>query len=528
MMRRKYNFLQFGCTLVFLILISGTTTSDAQTYDDVLNRVPGEWRSDVANVLELAGEEWNEGELIEALETYPVGSSKYRAMCFLIANMDKHLFVDYVNTADPLNPFSPEDGSGEWLREYIYDYSGMSAELLIENIEWAFLARESFPWCASLPEDIFFEYVLPYRSTQEPLHSWRPLIFETYVPLIEGLEDALEVSEAVNTYNTGIFNFDSLYYRHPEDLDIPTLLASGAGRCEDMSNISNYSLRSMGVPTTSDFTPRWPKGDNNHAWNVVYYGGTWYSFMGCEARTDPIYDTIKNRDFAKVYRKSFAADPIMGPAPDGTASPRLMRVAALDVTSEYTSVSDIDIWVDNPSIATFLCVFNFNSWQAVAGAWVENDMVHFPDVGNHDILYCATRYIEDEFGWGDHNPVAQPFILTREGEIVYTNACPYEDTAGDISLTGWTGTSNLEAGLEVTLFRYVDVEPEGEEIPENPMMWKIVGNVQTVDVDGSVTASFTDAAVEGGLYLLSDSGNSESFREGIRPFVWSEGEIVYY
>lgn len=527
-MKKIARHFLIGMILLTLISVNGITRSNARTRDEILRDVPSEWRADVGRILTLAEEEWNDVELMEALAAYPGGSPKHRAVCFLIANMDKHLYVDYVHTDDPLNPFSPEDGSGEWLREYIYDYSTMSSELIIENVEWAFLARESFSWCSSLPEDIFFEYVLPYRSTQEPLHSWRPMMFEELVGHIEGLGTALEVAEAINQFNTSRFHFDSLYYRHPEDLDIPTLLASGAGRCEDMSNLSNYSLRALGVPTTSDFTPRWPKGDNNHAWNVVYFQGLWYSFMGCEASTDPVYDTIKDRDFAKVYRKSFAADPIMGPAPDGTAPPRLMRTAAIDVTAEYSTVSDIEISVNNPSMATFLCVFNFNAWQAIAGSWVENGVVKFPDAGNHDILYCASRYVEDEFGWGEHIPVAQPFVLHTDGSIEWTNPCPRDEESGDIALTGWRNGANLDAGQEVTLFQYVGVEPDDGSMPDNSMTWRIVGNVQTVETDGVVTATFVDAGVDGAMYLLSDSGNGDSFREGTRPFIWSGGEITYY
>jgi hypothetical protein len=518
------NILAMAAMLIF----TGASNSVAQTRDEVLRRVPVEWSADVGRILTLAEGEWNDGELMDALTTYPVGSSKHRAVCFLIANMDKNLYVEYVNPDDPLNPISPEDWEGEWLREYIYDYSTMSAELLIENVEWAYLARETFPWCSSLSEDVFFRYVLPYRSTQEPIHSWRQMLYGELSPMVTGLNNALEVAETINRYNTSIFHFDSLYYRHPEDADIPTLLSVGAGRCEDMSNLSNYSLRALGVPTTSDFTPWWPKGDNNHAWNVVYNQGTWYSFMGCEAGTEPVYNTIKNSDFAKVYRECFSADPIMQAAPDGTEPPRLMRIAAYDVTSEYSTVSNVRIDVNNPSLATYLCVFNFNTWQAVAGVWAENGRVNFPNVGNHDILYCATKYVENESGWGDHFPVAPPFILHRDGSIEWINCCPESEPTGDIILSGWCNGAVLTADQEVTLFTYVGVEPVNGEMPDNPMTWKIVGNVQTTDVDGVVSAEFISAGVNGALYLLSDSGNAESFKEGTRPFVWTDGAVIYY
>jgi len=525
-------------TLLLLIMFSamapGEGSAETDDLEDVLSTVPAQWRADVENVINLAVPDWNDGQLIEALSTWPVGTAKHRAVCFLISHMDKHLYVDYVNPDDPLNPFSPEDGGAEWAREYIWDYSTVTSEFIIENVEWAFLARESFSWCRELSEELFFAYVLPYRSTQEPLHSWRPLMFETYAPIVSGVDNSLDAAWVVNSYNTRIFGFDPLYYRHPEDRDIPTLMACGLGRCEDMSNLSNYSLRAVGVPTTSDFTPRWPKGDNNHAWNVVYFEGRWYQFMGCEAGSEPVWDSIKSRPFAKVYRKSFSADPIMGYSPDGTAPPRLMRVAAIDVTEEYTTVSDIDIRVENPAGATFLCVYNYGDWRAVAGAWMEGDTVNFPNAGNEDILYCATRYIEDETGWGSHIPVATPFVLHLDGSVEHMSPCPAAMETGDIVLNGWTSSPGLEEGQEVTLFQYVgnpmafETNPEDTDEIISPMAWEMIGTQVAYNSDESSVVTFPGAAVEGGLFILSDNQDPGEFREGSRPFVWTSEGIIYY
>ncbi len=301
-----------------------------------------------------------------------------------------------------------------------------------------------------------------------------------------------------------------------------------------MSNLSNYSLRALGVPTTSDFTPRWPKGDNNHAWNTVYYEGQWHSFMGCEAGAEPSWDGIKSSIFGKVYRKSFSAEPIMGPSPDGTEPPRLMRVAAIDVTSEYTTVSDIEIWVDNPSQATYLCVFNFGAWRAVAGAWADGSYVSFSDVGNKDILYCATRYIENDTGWGDHHTVGIPFVLHQDGSVENIYCCPRTGPGTDIVLTGWNNRPGLEAGTEVTLFQYMGNEAAftGEALASgeiiDPMAWVSLGTGETVDLDMEITVTFDGVGIESGLYLLSDNEDPDEFREGSRPFIWTADGPVYY
>ena len=34
-------------------------------------------------------------------------------------------------------------------------------------------------------------------------------------------------------------------------------------------NMRNYLNRANGIPMTSDYTPAWARGNNNHAWNVL-------------------------------------------------------------------------------------------------------------------------------------------------------------------------------------------------------------------------------------------------------------------
>lgn len=517
---------------LMVITLFGTSppgrSASANDTERLLRQVPGNWRDGVARNIELARAEWKDGELTKAIEAYPAGSPKFRAVCFLIANLDKNLYVDYVNPNDPLNPFSPEDEDIDWAREYIWDYSTMTSELLVENVEWAFKARETLSWCRSLPEDVFFNYVLPYRSTQEPLSSWREKMFEDLFPLISGIGNTLEAVKVINALNGQRFRFDPLYYRHPEDREILVALASGAGRCEDMSNLSNYSLRALGIATTSDFTPWWPKGDNNHAWNSVYSDGRWYSFMGCEPTPTGTWNTIKSSVFGKVYRNCFSADPIMGPAPDGTKPPRLLRSPAVDVTAEYTTVTDLRLELENPARATYLCVYNYGAWQAVAGAWVDNGRVVFPDVGNQDILYCATKYVEDETGWGDNFPVAPPFTLHRDGHIEYVNVEP-DTRIEPMDFAAWSNGSAFEPGTQVTLFRYARTVQTGDANgPE--IAWIPVETVDVTQAEGtSAVVRFQSVPkVQGGLYILSDSNDPEALKEGVRPFALLGDVLTYY
>jgi len=63
------------------------------------------------------------------------------------------------------------------------------------------------------------------------------------------------------------------------------------------------------------------------------------------------------------------------------------------------------------------------------------------------------------------------------------------------------------------------------------MEWKAVETVTTAAVSNDsdadiVSAIFSNCAVEGALYLLSN--NPDGLRNSSRPFIWKESGITYY
>ena len=80
------------------------------------------------------------------------------------------------------------------------------------------------------------------------------------------------------------------------------MLKNKIGRCEDMTNLTIFAMRSMGIPVMSDFTPYWVKTGNNHAWNaIIDTTGKVIIFMGAESNPG-IYKL--NQVISKVYRKT--------------------------------------------------------------------------------------------------------------------------------------------------------------------------------------------------------------------------------
>ena len=54
-----------------------------------------------------------------------------------------------------------------------HDLKGLSAELLAENIEYAYKARTEFGWAKGVSDSMFLNYVLPYACMNETRDAWR-------------------------------------------------------------------------------------------------------------------------------------------------------------------------------------------------------------------------------------------------------------------------------------------------------------------------------------------------------------------
>lgn len=305
--------------------------------------------------------------------------------------------------------------------EFIYDYEIISADYLINNINMAFNAWKNNSWTSSLNFEQFCEYILPYRSTNEPLEKWREHFIEEYSWLNDSLVDKNDPVEACNWINGDIkswFSFDPRFYEHATDLGLAEMIDGKMGRCEDMTNIAIYAMRANGVPVMSDFTPYWAKSGNNHAWNAVLGAdGKIEIFMGGES--NPGSYTL-NQAKAKVYRKTFSLQPgcLETIVEDWEETPAYInRNGMVDVTREYVPVEDVELKLNDeiPDSTRFayICVFNTGEWKAIHWSFIGDEgEVKFTDMGT-DIAYIPAFYKNREIV-----PAGNPFILTMDGKVL--------------------------------------------------------------------------------------------------------------
>ncbi|MCD6598833.1 MAG: transglutaminase domain-containing protein [Bacteroidales bacterium] len=419
--------------LIISLMLIAIITSCSQKQ----NEMP----DNVLDVLVLSGT--NRSELEKVIDKYQSKEDvlKLKAAYFLIGNMKDKGYAEFeVSDADneiigfrALDYANYNGMTRAWdsivkVRgklhqqriKWIPDYELISSEYLINNINQAFNVWENNPWTKFLSFEQFCEYILPYRSTNEPMEDWRGHFEEKYAWMKDSIQNVGDPVEACAWINSDIkswFTFDPRFYEHATDLGLTDMVEGKMGRCEDMTNLAIYAMRANGVPVMSDYTPYWAKSGNNHAWNAVLGADEKLNiFMGGEA--NPGHYKLGQAK-AKVYRKTFALQPKSLAAilkEDEKAPKYINRNGIVDVTREYVPVSDVELPLekDIPEGHRFayLCVFNTGEWKAIHWSFIgDNKKVKFTDMGK-DIAYLPAYFVD-----GKIIPAGTQFILSDEGKI---------------------------------------------------------------------------------------------------------------
>ncbi len=147
-------------------------------------------------------------------------------------------------------------------------------QLLLENATLAVRARDSLPWGAYVPDSIFLRYVLPIRVSQEPLTAWRMMLYDELMPLAASAGGLERAAEFVLAWCDSVADFRQTQRRDQSPL---VTIASGSGRCEELTILQMDALRAVGIPCRQTYTPWWTVCDNNHAWTEVWTLSGWVS-----------------------------------------------------------------------------------------------------------------------------------------------------------------------------------------------------------------------------------------------------------
>jgi hypothetical protein len=225
------------------------------------------------------------------------------------------------------------------------DLKTLSAGYLIENVEYAYKAREQFPWARTVPMDIFLNDVLPYASIDERRDPWRRDFFEKFAPMVEGSTSCGEVAQTLNRDMFKVVGVEYHARKRPKPNQSPyESIEAGYASCSGLSVLLIDACRAMGVPARFVGIPRWANKRGNHSWVEIWDDG-WHFTGACEYDKRGLDQSwfvgdaaqaIENHPWHAIYASSWKSSgksfPLIWDLENTT-------VEALDVTSRYSDGS---------------------------------------------------------------------------------------------------------------------------------------------------------------------------------------------
>ncbi len=377
--------------------------------------------------------------------------------------------LDYASFTDAqaaLERIEKERGELNYRRaRFVPDVETITADHLIRHVERSVAIWRAVPAAERPSFEVFREFVLPHRGSDEPLEDWLTPLAARIEEIRATLPPGASRRDLWNAAMKDMWNrvrFDEIYYLHPTDQSRSEIEATKMGRCEDLSNLTTFYARAMCWPTACDYTPAWGHRDNNHAWTVDLDAQGRGSDKG-------------QAHAAKIYRKTFAPNDGAPCAklPPGREAPNrwLANRCQIDVTDQYTETTNASVVRHgpvSPGAAPYACVFNGGEWIAIAagsfvsggkreigGEVVDEELALFPRLGRNLVYLPVTHDGKTQA------PLDAPFIASKSGEIVPLSgngaevecvvaATMPEQVSADTGAK--TPVQHLEPGKSYTLF----------------------------------------------------------------------------
>ena len=164
----------------------------------------------------------------------------------------------------------------------ITDAVSIDIEALLLHVRTILRAKESIEYCKSIPDDIFFDFVLPYRVNDEDFAVCSDIFFEELYPMV------CDKSLAVAAKEVNYWCLSKATYQSSDDRTKNALATVniGHGRCGEESVLAVSALRAVGIPARQVYSPYWLHCDDNHAWVEVFTGKSWQFMGACEPESE--------------------------------------------------------------------------------------------------------------------------------------------------------------------------------------------------------------------------------------------------
>lgn len=156
------------------------------------------------------------------------------------------------------------------------DRDTMSLDLLRENVRYACLAREEFPWAKTLPDSVFLNEVLPYAVVDEVRDAWRRDLYERLAPRVAGCRELAAALDTVNRILPAVVGVEYNTLREKTNQSPAESMRQGMASCTGLSVLLVDALRAVGIPARFAGTAAWHDNRGNHSWTEVWIDGVWH------------------------------------------------------------------------------------------------------------------------------------------------------------------------------------------------------------------------------------------------------------
>ena len=153
------------------------------------------------------------------------------------------------------------------------DLQRIDTAIVLENLDYAYRARATLPWGATIPEPLFLNDVLPYAHVSETREAWRKPLYERCLPLVAGCATPAEAAQKLNQELFPLVGVKYSTQRRRADQSPSESIELGVASCTGLSILLADACRAVGVPARLAGIPRWANKPGNHTWVEVWDDG---------------------------------------------------------------------------------------------------------------------------------------------------------------------------------------------------------------------------------------------------------------
>ena len=289
---------------VLVLLAFGLSACSSGRYAGV----PKEYHALIDRTIATAGD--NAKELKKALKEVP--RNEREGMAFLISYMPER------------------------------DAKSLSADFLLENVEYAYKARAEFPWAKEVPDSVFLNDVVAYANLNENRESWRKDFYERFKKYVAPCKTMREAIDSVNKNVRDELLVDYNTKREKPDQAPYESMRQHMASCSGLSILLTDAFRAVGIPSRVAGTPAWHDDRGNHNWNEVWIDGQWRftEYYPSDDLDQSWFLTDAGKAIKEDVRKAIYAASFK---PTGSYFPlvwdeNIRYVHAENVTDRYTSL----------------------------------------------------------------------------------------------------------------------------------------------------------------------------------------------